>query len=146
MKTVSGSVLALAAALLTACGSSPADPTSGKRVVHVIAAENMWGNIAAQIGGTHAGVASIITDPDADPHLYASNPRDAARLAQANLVIVNGLGYDDFAGKLLAAAPSSKRHVLSIARVLAPSGHDPNPHLWYDVPHLPTAAHAIADA
>jgi len=59
---------------------------------------------------------------------------------------INGLGYDDFAGKLLAAAPSSKRHVLSIARVLAPSGHDPNPHLWYDVPHLPTAAHAIADA
>jgi zinc/manganese transport system substrate-binding protein len=148
MKTVSGSavVLALAVAALSACGSGPADPTTGKRVVHVVAAENMWGNVVAQIGGRHAAVSSIISDPSADPHLYSSNPRDAGRLAQANLVVVNGLGYDDFASKLLAAAPNSKRRVLSVAKVVNPGGHDPNPHLWYDVPRLPAVAGAIATA
>jgi zinc/manganese transport system substrate-binding protein len=145
MKTVSSFVLAVVAAgLVAGCGSAPADPTQGARTVHVVAAENVWGNVAAQIGGRHANVSSIITDPEADPHLYASNPRDAARLARANLVIVNGLGYDDFASKLLHAAPSDKRHVLTIADTLNLRGG--NPHLWYDAPRLPVVARAIAVA
>jgi zinc/manganese transport system substrate-binding protein len=147
MKTVSGLISgAILVGLLAGCGAGPADPTKGARVVHVVAAENMWGNVVAQVGGEHASVASIINDPSSDPHLYSSNPRDAARLAQANLVVVNGLGYDDFARKLLAAAPNSKRRVVSVADVLKPGGHDPNPHLWYDIPRLPAAAHAIAAA
>jgi zinc/manganese transport system substrate-binding protein len=146
MKTVSGlAVAAIVAGLCAGCGAAPADPTKGARVVHVVAAENVWGNVVAQIGGRHASVSSIISDPSADPHLYASNPRDAARLAQANLVVVNGLGYDDFARKLLDAAPSAKRRVLTVADVVSPGGHDPNPHLWYDVPRLPEVARAIAD-
>src|SRR3954454_11120038 len=147
VKMVSGLIIGAAlAASVAGCGSSPGDPTKGARVVHVVAAENMWGDVVKQIGGRHASVASIISDPQADPHLYASDPRDAARLATANLVVVNGLGYDDFARKLLSASPSSKRHVLSMAKALSPGGHDSNPHLWYDVPRLPAAAHAIADA
>jgi zinc/manganese transport system substrate-binding protein len=143
---VSGLIIGALAASIAGCGSSPGDPTKGARVVHVVAAENMWGDVVEQIGGRHASVASIISDPQADPHLYASNPRDAARLANANLVVVNGLGYDDFARKLLSAAPSAKRHVLSVAGIVTPGGHDPNPHLWYDVPRLPAVAHAVADA
>jgi zinc/manganese transport system substrate-binding protein len=154
MKTVSGFVwsvllkataVVMCAGLLAACGSDPPDPRAGARVVHVIAAENTWGDIAAQVGGRHAAVASIIGDPSADPHLYSSNPRDAGRLAQANLVIVNGLGYDAFASKLLAAAGSDRRRVLTLAGVMrADSGA--NPHLWYDVPRVPLAARAIASA
>jgi zinc/manganese transport system substrate-binding protein len=146
-KTVSVYVFAVAVAgILAGCGAGPSDPTKGSRVVRVVAAENVWGDVVAQIGGRHASVSSIISDPRADPHLYASNPRDAARLAQANLVVVNGLGYDDFARKLLAAASSSKRRVLTIADVVRPSGGDRNPHLWYDSPRLPAVARAIADA
>jgi zinc/manganese transport system substrate-binding protein len=145
MKTVSGFVsVLLLAGIAAGCGAAPADPTKGARVVQVVAAENMWGDIARQVGGRHAGVASIITSPDQDPHLYSSDPRDAARLVRANLVVLNGLGYDDWARKLLAASPSSKRHELTIADVLQPT--DSNPHLWYDVPRLPDAARAIADA
>src|SRR4051812_3658746 len=147
MKTVSGLiVVGVLAAPIAGCGGSPADPTKGPRVVHVVAAENMWGDIVRQIGGRHASVASIISDPQADPHLYASDPRDAARLAQANLVVVNGLGYDDFARKLLAASSSARRRVLTMADVIEPAGNDPNPHLWYDAPRLPAAARAIAGA
>jgi zinc/manganese transport system substrate-binding protein len=113
-------------------------------VVHVVASADQWGDIVRQIGGRHASVTSIISDPNADPHLYASNPRDAARLARANLVVLNGLGYDDWARRLLGASPSSKRDELTIADVLSPTGS--NPHLWYDVPRLPDAARGIADA
>jgi zinc/manganese transport system substrate-binding protein len=145
MKTISGFVLALAAAgVVAGCGVAPADPTKGARVVHVVAAENMWGDIVRQIGGRHASVTSIISDPNTDPHLYSSNPHDAARLARANLVVLNGLGYDDWAHKLLAASPSSKRRQLTISDVLEPTGS--NPHLWYDVPRLPDVARAVADA
>jgi zinc/manganese transport system substrate-binding protein len=137
---------ATGAVAVSACGSaSPADPTKGSRIVHVIAAENFWGNVVAQVGGSHVKVTSIISDPTADPHLYASDPRDAARIAQANLVVVNGLGYDDFMSKLLGAAPNSKRRVLTVAKILRPGGSDPNPHLWYDVPRVGSVARAIAD-
>ena len=44
-------------------------------------------------------MTSIITDPTADPHQYESDARDAARVADARIVIVNGLGYDDFVGE-----------------------------------------------
>jgi zinc/manganese transport system substrate-binding protein len=147
MKTVSGFVLAVAAAgAVAGCGAQPADPTKGARVVRVVAAENVWGDVIAQIGGRHASVTSILTDPSADPHLFTANPRDAARLAKANLVVTNGLGYDDFAHKLLSASSSAKRRVLTVADVVDPPGKDPNPHLWYDVPRLPDVARAFADA
>jgi zinc/manganese transport system substrate-binding protein len=146
MKTVSGLLVGVAAAgAVAGCGTQPADPTKGARVVHVVAAENVWGDVISQIGGRHVSVRSILTDPSADPHLFTANPRDAARLAQANLVVVNGLGYDDFARKLLSASSSSKRRVLTVADVVDPPGKDPNPHLWYDVPRLPDVARAFAD-
>lgn len=145
MKTVSGFVyVALLAIMIAGCGATPADPTKGARVVAVVASVNMWGDIARQIGGRHASVTSILSNPSDDPHLYASSPRDAARLARANLVVLNGLGYDDWAKKLLSASSSSRRHELTMADALNPTGS--NPHLWYDAPRLPDAARAIADA
>jgi zinc/manganese transport system substrate-binding protein len=143
MKTVSGFVMvAVCAVLLAACGG-PADPTKGARIVNVVAAEDVWANVAAQIGGRHARVTSLINDPAADPHLFSADALAAGRVSRANLAVVNGLGYDDFANKLLDAAPSSKRRVLTIADVLRASG---NPHLWYDAPRLPAVARAIAGA
>jgi zinc/manganese transport system substrate-binding protein len=137
--------LVAAAVALSACGgAAPGDPSKGSRIVHVVAAENFWGNIVAQVGGSHVAVTSIISDPTADPHLYASDPRDAARIAQANVVVVNGLGYDDFMTKLLGAAPNARRRVINVAKLLRPGGADPNPHLWYDVSRVGSVARAIA--
>src|SRR5581483_6295066 len=58
----------------------------------------------------------------------------------------NGAGYDDWMTRLLAAAPSSSRRVVTVANVLHVSGQDPNPHLWYDAPALPLVVTAIGDA
>ena len=146
MKTVSGLVAAVLCALaLGACGG-PADPTKGARIVNVVAAESSWGDVAAQIGGRHAKVTALVSDPNADPHLFSADPRTAGRVSQANLAIVNGQGYDDFARRLLAAQSTPRRRVLTIADVVRPPGPDANPHLWYDAPHLPAVSRAIAAA
>ncbi len=117
---------------------------SNKQGLQVVAAENFWGNIAEQIGGNHVHVTSIITDPTADPHLYESNARNAAAVSSAKVIIVNGLGYDDFMNKLMDASKSSDRQVLTAATILGVSGDDANPHLWYDIPKVHLVAEQIA--
>ena len=71
----------LAAAVLAGCGTPQAPVTPG--VVKVVAGENFRGNIAAQVGGRHARVTSILSSPAADPHLYESDVASALAVAQA---------------------------------------------------------------
>jgi zinc/manganese transport system substrate-binding protein len=123
---------------------SPGSSSSGR--VDVVAAENVYGNIVAQIGGAHVSVTSILHDPNADPHLYTASTRNALAVSRAAVVIQNGVGYDSFIQKLEAAAPSSHRIVVTMAGVLGVHGADANPHLWYDVPRLDRIAGAIAAA
>jgi zinc/manganese transport system substrate-binding protein len=132
-------VLLASCGLLAACGSSK--PASG---LAVVAAENEYGDIAQQIGGTHVHVTSILSDPNADPHLFEPGSSNGLAVAEARVVIQNGVGYDAFMTKLENASPSSKRSVLVIADVLGIHGNDANPHLWYDVPDLPKISAAIA--
>ncbi|HWD54792.1 MAG TPA: zinc ABC transporter substrate-binding protein [Acidimicrobiales bacterium] len=122
-------------------------PAAGAQAapVHVVAAENFWGNIAAQIGGRDVQVTSLITSPTADPHLFETNAHDAALLAQAQVVIENGAGYDTWMGSLLSADAGQPR-IVNAASVLHVTGSDPNPHLWYNIPRVPTVAAAIAAA
>jgi zinc/manganese transport system substrate-binding protein len=139
-------VVSLIAAVIGAgCGSSGTLPSAGS-VVKVIAAENFWGDIAGQIGGNRVAVTSIISDPSADPHQYESDARDAAAVADARLVIVNGVGYDDSVSKLLSNSTSGGRVLLSVADVLRVAGNDANPHLWYDLPRIPEVAKAVEQA
>ena len=110
----------------------------------VVAAENVWGDIAQQIGGDTVQVTSIISDPNTDPHQYESSARDGAAIAGASFVIQNGAGYDEFINKLLAATPKSHREVLDVATVVG-AGHDANPHLWYSPDYVRKAAQAIQE-
>ena len=125
-------------------GSARTLPTGRLRVV---AGENFWGDIAAQIGGDRVEVISIISDPSADPHLYESDARAAAAVAAARLVIVNGLGYDDFMTKLLSTGANGQRDVVTTAAAAGVSGGGggagANPHLWYDLGYVRKVAAAI---
>ncbi len=141
-------LLALTAALfvgalgLAGCaGASTRSPD----VVHVVAAENFWGNITGQIGGRDVAVTSLITNPNADPHLFETDAEDAATLAQAQVVVENGAGYDTWMGSLLGA-DGGQPQIVNAASVLHITGSDPNPHLWYDIPRVPAVAAAIAGA
>ena len=132
------SAVAVTAATATACStSSPAggSPSASGgagagKTIEVVAAENFWGSIAAQLGGTHVHVTSIITNPATDPHDYEPTAADARTVAGAQLAIVNGIGYDAWADKLLSAAPSGDRTELNVGDLVGikPGG---NPHRWY---------------
>ena len=134
----------MAAPALAGCGSGP--PPAAPGVVRVVAGENFWGNIAAQIGGRHVRVTSILTSPTADPHLYESDVSTAVAVAEAGLVIENGAGYDDFVTQLLGATSHPGRVVVSVQDVLGATGPDVNPHFWYDIPRVPQVARAIEAA
>jgi len=118
-------------------GSQNTNPNSGTAaqagVLQVVAAENFWGSLVSQIGGSHVQVLSIVSDPNADPHEYESNAADARAIATANYVVENGAGYDSWADKLLGAAPgtNSDRKVLNVATLLGKKEGD-NPHFWYN--------------
>jgi zinc/manganese transport system substrate-binding protein len=117
--------------LMTSCAAVGPLQVSGSGHLVVVAAENFWGSIAAQLGGDRVAVTSIVTDPNADPHEHEASPADARLLASANYVIVNGAGYDTWADELLAAQPESARKVLTVATLLGKRPGD-NPHFWYN--------------
>jgi zinc/manganese transport system substrate-binding protein len=120
-------VVGLATVATGGCSSTGVAP--GGRV-RVVAAENFWGSIAAQVAGPDAGVTSIIRNPETDPHGYEPTPRDARAFAGAQLVIENGIGYDPWAQQLLDANPVSDRTVLNVGRLLGVADGG-NPHQWY---------------
>ena len=132
---------AVAAPLLTGCGAvASGEPGSG--TVRIVAAENFWGSIASQLGGDKATVDSIITNPNQDPHDYEPTASDARTLATAQLVIVNGVGYDPWAPKLLSANSVSGRMVLTVGDLFGLKDGD-NPHRWYDPANVEAVANAI---
>ncbi len=144
---LAGAVTGAAVVTAAADGAAvtAASRSTARTVVPVVAAENFWGNIASQIGGSDVQVTSLISNPNADPHLFEITARDAATLARARVVIENGAGYDTWMTALLSADGGSPR-LVDAAAVLHVRGSDPNPHLWYDLPRLPEVAAAIATA
>jgi zinc/manganese transport system substrate-binding protein len=125
-------LLVCCAVVLTACGGestgSAAGSSSGK--LQVVAAENFWGSIASQLGGSKVAVHSIIVNPDTDPHSYEPKASDGVVLAKSQMAIVDGIGYDAWASKLIAANPSSARKVLNVGDLLGLVEGD-NAHQWY---------------
>jgi zinc/manganese transport system substrate-binding protein len=133
-------VLAMIGGLATACGSLQASQPSTR--LTIVAGENFWGSIAAQLGGSAVAVTSIVTNPNTDPHEYESNTRDARAFADAKYVILNGAGYDDWGKKLLAANPADGRRVLVVADLLGKKPGD-NPHFWYSPDFVERVANRI---
>jgi zinc/manganese transport system substrate-binding protein len=123
--------------LLTGCAtSSPAARQTGERL-SVVAAENFWGSLAGQLGGSHVTVTSIIDSPEADPHDYEPTAADGRAMATADLAIVNGIGYDSWASKLLAANPRAARTDLVVGHVVDVPDNG-NPHRWYSPDNVRT--------
>ena len=84
-------------------------------------------------------MTSIVSDPNADPHEYESSSANAKAVANANIAIVNGAGYDDWALKLISANSNPKQTVLNVANLLGKS-EGTNPHFWYDPAYVNATA------
>lgn len=157
-----------AAILLTACGSSsgaassttsgtsssaaasgtaPASTSGGSTEVSVVASTNVWGDVVKQIAGNDVQVTSIISDPSADPHSFEANAQNQLALSKASLVVVNGGGYDDWAGDMLSAAKSTAPviNAVDVSGHTAAAGEELNEHVWYDFPTVDKVAQQITD-
>lgn len=121
-------------------GGGPSGGGASGGTVPVAASINAWGSILTQLGGAHVRTTSIITNPDTDPHAYEPTPADGRVIASAKLFVENGIGYDSWADKAVAASPDPGRTVLNVGQLTGtPDGG--NPHRWYS----PADVERVAD-
>lgn len=104
-------IASIAALSLAGCSTTPAAGEGAGDTVTVAASTNVYGSLAAQIGGDRVDVTSIITSATQDPHSYEASARDRLTVQKADLVIENGGGYDGFIDTLLQDAQDA--HVVS---------------------------------
>lgn len=81
---------------------TPADALPGP--IKAIGVENEYADVISQVGGNYVDVQAIETDPNTDPHTFEASPKIAREIAGAQLIVLNGVGYDDWAGKMIAAS------------------------------------------
>ena len=124
-------LVAVAILLAAGCSTAESRAAGSQRIVRVTAAENFWGSIARQLGGSHAHVISIISNPNADPHSYEATAADARAVASSRIVIENGVGYDPWMARLLAADDGAGISVLNVGAALGVPANG-NPHRWYN--------------
>ncbi|MDQ1673175.1 MAG: zinc/manganese transport system substrate-binding protein [Frankiaceae bacterium] len=130
----------------TGCaGASSAEASSAS--VTVVASTDVWGDIAATVGGRRVNVTSLVTSPDQDPHTYNASARDELAVSKADVVVENGGGYDDFMRQLVAAAKADPTVIdaVDVSR-LAAHRDEPNEHVWYDLEAAEKVARSMAAA
>lgn len=157
-----GRAAALLAALLgalllvTACGSggsggsgsgdgaAAGTPTAGGRTLTVVTTTNVWGSVVSAIAGPGVEVRSIMQDPAADPHSYESTPTDAAAIAGADLVVVNGGGYDEWGTQILAGDPEVRNRSIEAFALRGDQAQE-NEHVWFDPTAVKGVVNQVAD-
>ena len=135
-----GSILSVGAACSTGASAS------GSHQVRVVAATNVWGDIAATVGGRWVSVTSIISNPGQDPHSFEASARVLLGIKQADLLIENGGGYDNFIGQMISSSGTDAPvlDAVIISGRAAPPGGDLNEHVWYDLATAKRVAGAVA--
>lgn len=131
------------AALLVAVPLLTGTAARAEDKLTIVAAENFYGDLARQIGGSNVTVTSILANPDDDPHLFETSPSTARTIADAKIVIYNGADYDPWMDKLLSASTAKDRTTIVAADLIGKKSGD-NPHLWYGPATLPAIAKALS--
>jgi zinc/manganese transport system substrate-binding protein len=134
---------ALAASL--AVGPVTAAVAAPPGEINAIGVENEYADVISQIGGKYVRVQAIETDPNTDPHTFEASPKVAKQIAAAQLIVVNGVGYDAWADKIMSATPRPNRKVINVQKLLGLPDDTANPHLWYDPKTMPAVAKALGD-
>lgn len=133
---------ALTALTIAACGQGDTSHSTGSP--RVVATTNVWGSVATAVAGGHADVKAILTNDAADPHSFEASPADAAAIADATLVVINGGGYDHWADDVL----KDHKNVTTVdAYSLLPhsAAGEANEHVFYNMAVAKAAATKIAD-
>ena len=133
-----------AAACSSPGGGGPGRDGPATGAVVAIGAENQYADVIGQIGGRYVHVSSILDNPTVDPHAFESSPSVAHLVGTASLIVQNGLGYDDFMGRIESASPHPGRIVVVVQHVLGLPDGTPNPHLWYSPAAMTRVASVLA--
>lgn len=128
-------LVSVAALALAGCASGTSDAAGDGRI-QVVASTNVYGSLAAQIGGDRVDVTSLITSATQDPHSYEASARDRLTVKDADLVIENGGGYDAFIDTLLGDA--ADREVITAVEY----SHEYPGNEGHDDEHVEGEAHA----
>lgn len=164
MKKIVATVsLGAAAALLLSSCSNPGEGHNEKRegALTIVASTNVYGNIAAQLGGDEVTVSSIITDESQNPHEFEASAQDQLSVAKADLIIENGGGYDGFMELMIEASGTSAPVLTAVdfsdeyagegaeedGHAHDEEAHDHvegfNEHVWYDLHTMEHFAEAL---
>ncbi len=98
--------------------------------VHIVAAENFYGEVAKQLGGPYVEVVSILHNPNQDPHLFTTSVSTAVAITKADMVSYNGADYDPWMKPLLAVTQKQNKHIIVVAELMHIKKGS-NPHIWY---------------
>lgn len=137
-------LLAFTLALAGCTLQAPKHWTAGTGPIKIVTSTDVWGSIANLVAGDTATVTSLISNTNQDPHSFEASARDQLLVDQADIVVMNGGGYDDFLQKMVDADSTPAVTVDAFRAVGAAPNQ--NEHIWYDVDHVADAAAAIAAA
>ncbi|WP_434993780.1 metal ABC transporter solute-binding protein, Zn/Mn family [Arthrobacter sp. Ld5] len=165
-------LVAVSALGLAACGDGGADAAagqagdSGDAAITIVTSTNVYGGIAAAVGGDDVEVTSIVDSLSQDPHSYEPTVQDKLSVSEADLVIENGGGYDAFLGRLAdETGVGTVLNAVEVSGLDEHAGEEPagdehadeehageehahgsfNEHVWYDLAAMATLADAVAD-
>ena len=145
---------------------SPTLTREGKTgAIQVATSTNVWASVVEILGGEWVEVTAIISDPMQDPHSYEASARDQLTLSEAELVIANGGGYDEFVGQLVSALDGERIFLELVegehSHLGEEDSHDEeehsqdeeshdhdhgNEHIWYDIHAVEEASEMIVEA
>src|ERR1700754_3470476 len=118
------SLLLVCAALLASALSARAEP------LKVVATFSILGDLVRNVGGKAVEVTTLV-GPDSDAHVYSPTPADAKKIADAKLIVVNGLGFEGWLPRLVQSS-GGKVKIVTATDGIAPLrlGNDADPHAW----------------
>jgi zinc/manganese transport system substrate-binding protein len=126
LKTLGAIVAAVTAVSLSGCASSAAEETQSgsESKPTIVATTNVWADITGQVAGQFFDVTALISDTSVDPHSYEASAREQLAISEADLFVVNGGGYDDFALTLASATETEMFNVYDVLEATELEGGD----------------------
>lgn len=115
-----GSIAVTTGLVLSGCGGQSGDSAE----LSVVTSTNVYADIISAVAGDAADVTAIIDDPNQDPHSYEATTRDRLRLSKADLVVINGGGYDSFMTTMLEASDAHPEVIDVVALSGLPGSED----------------------
>lgn len=126
-----GALVAVLAVIvgLMVTGWSPSK--SHQKPIRVVTSLNFYGEVAKAVAGDHGTVTSFINSSAVKPHEFQSTTKQAKQVANANVAIENGLGYDAWMSKMVKADSKNKITLINVGEQVAKEKDGANEHVWY---------------